>query len=177
MRIAQEEGGVVGGHELGAVEGVKAPPEGGYFFFGLQESLGREGPQAADDPGLDGLQLFEEKGETRADLIGSGIAVVWGAAFHDVGDVYLLPGQVYGLDDASEEFPGPADKGLALQIFIPARALSYEDETCVGIARAEDQVVSPLMELAPGTRSQLLPDTVEGQRRMCLTLGEEGMDS
>ena len=94
---------MVGGHELGAVVWVEAAPEGGNFFFGLQEGLGGEGPEGADNLRPDGLQLLEEEGEAGVDLVGPRIAILRRAAFHDVGDVYLLPRQVYGLDDTGWE--------------------------------------------------------------------------
>jgi len=161
---------VVGGHEFGAFVCVEAPPEGGYPLLGPQEGLGGKGPEAADELWSDGLQLFEEEGKAGLDLIGSGIAVIRGAAFHDVGDVYLLSRQVYGLDDAGEELPRPADEGFALEVFFSAGSLSHKYECGMGIARAEDQVVSPFMEAAPGTLSQLLSDAVECQAFFPFTL-------
>ena len=174
--ISQEEGGVVGGHEFGAVVRVKTSPEGGYFFFGLQEGLGREGPQGANNFGPNGLQLFEEKGEAGLNLIGSGIAVVRGAAFHDVGDVYLLPRQVDGLNDAGEKFPGPANKGLALEVLVSARPFSNKDEAGVGVSFAEDQVVSSLMEPAPGALSYFPSYYIEIQYGSFFLLRKEGID-
>jgi hypothetical protein len=142
---------------------VEVSPEAGDPLLGPQEGLGGKGPEAADDPGPDGLQLLEEKGETGLDLVWFGIAIMGGAAFYNVGDVYLLSLQVYGLDDTGEELPRPADKGFALQVFISARALSYKDEGGMGVTFTEDQVVSPLIEPTPGALTQLLSDGIERQ--------------
>jgi hypothetical protein len=177
LRVAQEKGRVIRGHKLGTLIGVEASPEEGDPLLGTQEGLGRKGPEAADDPWFDSLQLFEEKGEAGLDLVRFGIAIVRGAAFHDVGDIYLLSGQLYGLNDTGEEFPRPADKGFALQIFFSARALSDKDECGMGVAFAEDYVVSFLMESAPGALPQLLSDAIEGQMFSPGALCEEGVDA
>ena len=168
---------MVGGHELGAFVIVETPSEGGDPLFGFQEGLGGKGSEGADDSWFDGLQLFDEKGETGLDLIGSGITVIGGTAFYDVGDVYLISGQFYGLNDTSEKFPCPADKGLALEVLFSARTLSYKDEGGMGVAFAEDHVVSPLMESAPSALPQLLSDAIEVQVFSSFALREEGLNT
>src|SRR4030042_263196 len=163
LRVAQEEGGVVGGHELGALVGVEFAPEQGDPLLGLQQSLGGEGSEGANDLGPDGLQLLAEKGKAGSDLIGLRVAVLRGAAFHDVGDVYFFSRQVYGLDDAGEERSCLPDKGSPLQVLFPARGLSYKDEHGMGVALAEDQALSPLMETAPGAIPYRASCCLEGQ--------------
>jgi len=162
---------VVGRHELGALVGVKFAPEQGYPLLGLKKGLGGEGAEGADDLGSDGLQLLSEKGEAGSDLIGLRIAVLRGAAFHDVSDVYLLPPEVYGLDDAGEELPCLPDKGPALEVLFSARGLSYKDEHGMGVALAEDQALSPLMETAPGAIPQVAAYGLEGDEGPCLSPG------
>ena len=154
---------MIRGHEFGAMVYVKMPPEGGDPLFGPQEGLCGKGPEGADDFWFDNLQLLDQKGEARLDLIGSGITIIGGAAFHDIGDIYILSRQVYSLDDAGEELPGPADKRFALLILVSARALSHKDEGGMGVAIAEDQAVSHFMEPAPSALSQLLSDALECQ--------------
>ena len=105
---------MVGGHEFGTLVWVKTPSEGGDPLLGSQKGLGGEGPEGTNDFWFDNLQLLKEKGEAGLDLIRSGIAIVRRTAFYDVGDVYLLSRQVYGLDDTGEEFSCPADERLAL---------------------------------------------------------------
>jgi hypothetical protein len=146
-------------------------PEQGDPLLCLKQGLGGEGPEGADDPGPDGLQLFAKKGETGLDLIGLRIAVLRGAAFYDVGDIYLLSPHVYGLDDAGEELSCLADKGPPLQVLFPARGLSYKDERGLGITLAEDQALSPFMETTPGAISQLAAYDLEGDGGPCLPAG------
>ena len=168
---------MIRGHELGTVVCVEASPEARDPLLGPQECLGGKGPKAADDLGPDGLQLFEENGEAGLDLIGSGIAILRRAAFHNVSDVYLLSLQVYGLNDAGEEFSCPTDKRFALQILFSTRPLSHKDEGGMGVARAEDKMVSTLIEPTPGTLTQFLSDSIEVQVFSPIDLSEEGVDA
>ncbi len=171
LGVAQEEGGVVGGHELGALVGVEFAPEEGDPLLGLQQSLGGEGSEGTNDLGPDGLQLLAKEGKAGSDLIGLRVAVLGGAAFHDVGDVYLVSRQVYGLDDAGEERSCLSDKGSPLQVLFPARGLSYKDERGMGVALTKDQALSPLMETAPGAIPQFASYGLEGDEGPCLPPG------
>jgi hypothetical protein len=176
LRVSQKKGGVVGGHEPGAVVGVELASEDRDALRGLQQGLGGEGPQGADDLGSDGVQLLAEEGEAGLDLIGLRVAVLRRAAFYDVGDVDLFSREVYGLDDTGKELPCLADKGPPLQVLFPARGFSHKDDHGMGIPFAKDHALSALMEPAPGTIPHFSFDSIEAQGCAGVPLREEGID-
>ncbi len=91
---------MIGGHHLDSAVGMKAPPQLGDLFIGLEKGLGSKGPQGTDNLGLDDLHLFPQEGLTGNDLVPLGISVTGRAAFNDIGNVDLLPPKANGVDDS-----------------------------------------------------------------------------
>jgi hypothetical protein len=75
-------------------------------------------------------------------------AIFGRAAFDDVADVNVGPTETHCLDHLREKFSGAADEWFALNVFVAARAFSYEDELRFWIADAEDDLCPSLVEFA-----------------------------
>jgi len=105
---------MIRGHERNSPVLVKPSPEKRNLLFGLEESLGRESPQGADQFGPDDFELFDEKRLTGVDFLRFGISVPRGTALDDVGNVDLLPAELDGLDDFGKKLSGQPDKRFSL---------------------------------------------------------------
>ena len=139
--LAEEEGGVEGGHEVDAVEGAPLAPLAGDGESGvLEEVLGGGGAEGDDDGGADDVDLAEEEGHEELGFLGCGDAVAGGPDLADVADVDLLAGEAHGGDLLVEQLAGPADEGAGLEVLVGAGRLADEHEGGVGVALAEDDV-------------------------------------
>ena len=133
-------------HQLDAVIVVPSSAKLGDRGLHAEKGLHRELPQRDDDLGADQLELPEEEGLAARDLVGLRVPVVGRPTLDDVGDVDVLPPDLHPLgDDLGQQLAGPADERLPLQVLVPARRLTDEDETGTRIAHAEDNLLAPLL--------------------------------
>ncbi len=136
------------GVDAGAGERELAAAQLGDALLGVEQQLRREVAQRHDDARADQLELTVEPGCARLDLVGLRIAVARRAALHDVGDVHVVAREAHALDELGEELAGATDEGLALEVFLLARALADEQQVGVGTADAEHHLRPPRRELA-----------------------------
>jgi hypothetical protein len=131
--ISRKEHGSIGSERKGATAQAGDP------LRCIEEETGREVAKRYDDPRRDQGQLLVQKRPTGRDLVGQRIPVARRTAFHDIGDVDLIPAQTGLLQKQPvEELPRSTDEGTALQVLFPPRPLAYHHEVGVGIPLTED---------------------------------------
>src|SRR6185312_3394198 len=173
-RRAQEERGVVRGHERDALVLLPGAAEARDGRVRAQEALRGELAERDDHARADGRELLLEEGLALGDLVGLGVAVARRAALQDVADVDVAAGEAHGFDHLGQELAGGADERLAGAIFVGAGRFADEDEGGVGVADAVDDVGALAGELAALAVAELLADGGElgrahafGGRRDC----------
>src|SRR3990172_606710 len=107
---------MIGRKDLDPRKGVGPSAEGSNFFIGLKKGLGGKCSQGADDPGLNGLDLFQEKRVTAFYLIRFRVSILGGAAFNDIGNINFIPLNRYGLQDLRQELTCSPHKRFSLNI-------------------------------------------------------------
>ena len=101
MGISQEKGRMIGGHHLNSAAREEPSSQLGDLFIGLEQGLGRESPQGADDFGLDNLKLFVEERFTGSDFFLLRISIMGRSTFNNIGNIDLFPPEANGIDDSS----------------------------------------------------------------------------
>ena len=91
-RIAQQSRGVISDDERYAVVFVDKTTELADRSFGVQESLGSEGPKSNNDFRLDQLELSDQIRAASFDFFGPRVSVSGRAMFEDVANEDLLTG-------------------------------------------------------------------------------------
>ncbi len=139
--IAEQVSGVIGDHGFGAVIVVPSAAKIAHGTLGLEEALGGDPSEAANNLRGDDLQLLLENGQTAGHLGRSGVAVSGGSALEDVTDVDVVAGEAHAFgEDVVEELSGASDKGQALLVLIVTGGLADEDQSGVRIALAKNRV-------------------------------------
>ena len=108
--------------------------------LGAQHKLRSKVPQADKDVRPHGTDLLAQEGRAGRNLLGLGVTVSGRAALHHVGNVDLVARKAGNREERVELVPGGTHEGLALQVFISARALAHEHNARVGIAHAKHEV-------------------------------------
>src|SRR6266540_897814 len=104
------------------------------------QELRGEVPERRDQLRLDQLDLAEEVRLAGLDLVRLRIAVARRAALDHVRDVHVLARQADPLEELVEELARLADERIALLVFVEARGLPDEQEVCVGVSDAENDL-------------------------------------
>ncbi len=99
---------------------------------------------------------------TGGDFVFLRLAILGRAALHHVADVNVFSLQPHGFDHLRQQFSGAPDERQSLRIFIGARTFADKDEFGLGIPVAEDNLVSPLVQLASRALAKVLANP--GQR-------------
>lgn len=150
-RVAQQVGGMPGGHDLNAAILVKAATELSNGGFRSENRLGGHRPKAADNFRPDAFELPEQERRTGGDLVLFWRAIARRTTLHDVADVHLLSGELNSLDNLGEQLPRSPYERQALKIFISPRSLTYEDESGLRSTGAKDDVGSSGAKFAAPT--------------------------
>lgn len=145
--VFEQVGGVEGGHDGDAVEGLPLPG------FGLdvlvaKQGVGRESAERDDDFWLEGVDLLEQKRRALLDFVVLGVAILGRAAFEDVGQIDVFSLKPHGDDHLVEELAGVAYEGLSLLVFVCPRGFADEHQACVGVAGSKDDLGAVLAESA-----------------------------
>ena len=146
--VAEEVGGVEGGHEGDAAVGLPVAAEAGDAVGFAEQALDGGGAEGDHDLGLDEVDLVVEPGDAGGHFGGGGFAVAGGlargvgAALEDVGDEDLFAAEPHGDDDLGEQLAGLADKRLPPGILIRPRSLSDEHEPGMDVTHPEDDGVA-----------------------------------
>ena len=159
--IAEEVGGMIGGHQFCAAEIEPLAAEFGDALGGLQQGLRGAAAKRADHFGFDGVNLAHQEWGAGGDFVFFGKAIFRGATFYYVGDVDVFALQAHGFDHVGEKFSGTADERFAAEIFVTARAFADEHQVGVGIASAEDDLGAAFVELAAGAVADVFADSRE----------------
>src|SRR5579863_9040042 len=146
--IAKQVRRMIGGDEFRAVVVEPLAAESGNAQRGLEHRLRGATAEATNHPGLDHAELANEIGRAGCDFVLFRQAIFGRTAFHDVADVNIRTAKAHRLDHLREEFPGAADEGLALLVFVAAGTFTDENELRLRIADAEDDVGASLVEFA-----------------------------
>ena len=112
------------------------------------KKLRREVAQRGNDLRLDQLDLPEEVGLTRLDLVWHRIAIPRRAAFQDIGHKDHVPFQPDAAEKLVEQLPGLPDEREALLVLVEARCFADEHQVGVRVAVSEDDLRPPLRETA-----------------------------
>ena len=147
--VAQQGGGVEGGHHQHAVFLEELPVLLGDLDVGLDQLHGGHPAQAHQNLGPEQGELVAQPADAGLLLLGEGVPVLRGPALDDIGDVDVaLPVQVHRRQELIQVLAGPAHKGLSLQVLVLARALSHEHHLGLGVAHPEHHVVAGLAKAA-----------------------------
>ena len=103
------------------------------------------------------VNLTEQEGLARADLVRFWIPILWWTTLDDVRNIHVVTRQIDRLDDLRQQLPGAANERNPLAIFVPAGRFTNEHQVCVGIAHAEDKGCPCCMQLTSRTLAQLVP--------------------
>jgi hypothetical protein len=126
------------------------------------QQLRREVPEAADHLGPDQVELPEQVVLAGVDLLRQGVAVPRRAAFEDVRNEHVRPGQPDLLQQLVEQPPRLAHEWQAALVLAGAGGLADEHQVGVGVARAEHHGLARGGELgALLAGAGLLPDGLE----------------
>ena len=107
--------------------------------------------------GRDEIDLLFEKRFAGRDFVGFGIAVFRRAAFHHIGNVNVLPPQSHPFgNNVRQELSSPADKRLALKIFVTPRPLTDNISLAWGLPTPKTILVLPAQTLQRRT----IPDSI-----------------
>jgi len=128
---------------------------------GVDESLGGETAEGADDFGVDECDLGEEMVAAGIDFGGLGIAVSGGPALDDIGDEDVSAVDADLLELLGEEAAGGADEGASLAVLVAARGLADEDDVGGGCALAGDGAGAALREGAEPAGADLGVDLLQ----------------
>ena len=135
--VPQHVGGMKGREDPQAVGQLDAAPDLGDSGLAVEERLGRDVAQRAEELRLDELDLLHQVGHAGGHLVELGRAVVRRAALENVGDVHPIPLHPDLHERLRQELTGPTDEGLALKILIAAGRLAHEHERRVQGAHSE----------------------------------------
>lgn len=114
--------------------------------FLVQKRLGRKIAQGANHAGLDHLDLFPEIRQTGIDLVRLGVSVLRRAAFDHIGDIDVFALQADAAQEIRKQFPGRANEGPVLKVFILAGRLADEHDLGIGVAFAEHDMCARLAQ-------------------------------
>jgi hypothetical protein len=146
--IAQQIGGVIGGHQFSAAKFEPLAAELRDAAVRRENGL-RGGASEADDYfWRDGINLAQEEWRTLLDFVSFRRAIFRRAAFDDVADVNVLALQAHRFNHLRQKFSSAANEGKALHVFIVAGAFADENELGFGIAVAEDDFIPRGMKFA-----------------------------
>ena len=148
-------------------EVVEAPAQFGHWCVDGEQILRRDRTQSDDDFRLDDRDLPHQKRQAGVTFIALRSAVSRRTALNDVGNVDVFAADAHRFDHVVEQLTGTTDKGLALQVFISARAFPDEHEFRTRIADSEDDLLaSLLMELAALAVAEVFADQLERSNRV-----------
>src|SRR5215207_911828 len=94
------------------------------------------------------LELPMETGNTRRDLIGQGLPILWRTTLDDVRDVHRTPRNFNSLENGIEQLAGLSHEWPAGGVFRGARTLADEHEPRLRIAFARHRVGTMRAEIA-----------------------------
>src|SRR5262245_18853983 len=178
--IAQEKRGMKGGNQHGVAEGMDASAELADRFLRAQQRLRRDAAERQHDLRLDDGELVGQERRTCRELIGFGIPIARRPAQNCVGDEDVgLARQIHGGQHLREQLAGATDERQPLRVFVGARALADHDELLRRVAGAEDNVSSPLTQLAltAGLQRLFLAPQRFGRRQQVFTLERQRLDT
>src|SRR3989304_8430654 len=161
--VAEEIRRMVGDEEGDPLVVVEFPAELRERHLGLKQVGGRDGTKGTDELGLDGLELGDQEGLARRNLVWFGGAVVGRPGLEDIADIDLFALQPDRLDHPRQKLAGPANKRLSLRVLIGPRRFADEDQICLGVADPEDDLRPVRVEFAPPAVPEDPPDLLEAQ--------------
>src|SRR5215213_10093927 len=160
--LPQHVGGMEGRHRLYAVYVVPLAAVFGDAEVLVYDGLCGGASQTEHDLRFDRLDLALQVGIAGPDLTRLRLAVFHpaalfdgGAALHDVGQVDLLSGQVYGRQDVVEQLARPPHEGQPRGVLVLAGPLADEHEGRVGVPRGEYRVGAGFRQVAFGAHGDL----------------------
>ena len=109
---------MIGAEHPDSLKIVKPPPQPPNRGWRIEQILGGDRSQAADELGLDQLQLPPQKMPTIGRFLRRGVAIPWWSAFENIQYVNLFASKLAGSQNAIQELTCFAHKGLPLPIFV-----------------------------------------------------------
>lgn len=101
-----------------------------------------------DDLGFDKADLAIKVFAASFHFARVGVAIIWGSAFHHIGDVYLFSVKVNGCQEFFQKLARGAYKGASLPVLVEARAFPYEHQISVLGAFAGNGIRPPFSKTA-----------------------------
>jgi hypothetical protein len=139
---------VVGYHQFGATAGMEAASKFSQGTMLSQERLDRHLAKGKDERWSDDTDLVEQEGAARLDFFRAWRSVSRRATLDRTGDVHLLPRDVDSPQHLRQKFARRPHKGPALDVLLPSRGLSYQNQTRILRSLPEDDVVTVLVKAA-----------------------------
>src|SRR5262249_11187091 len=146
--IPQQERGMKRGDEHSTAIGIQAAPQLADRLARLEQGLAGHAPERQHDLRLQHGELRVEEGRAGGQLVGLRIPVAGGSALHCICNEALVARELDRFEHLRQQLAGTSDEGLALRVFVGARALADDDELGACAARAEDDRVALLAQLA-----------------------------
>src|ERR1700761_5527644 len=152
---------MVGHHELGPAATMQPPAQPAERRLDAQQvSRGRRAKRH-QYVGTNHVDLLVEEWNTGVGFFRLRDTILRRPAFHDVGDVYLLPLEPGRSNHVVEELASTADKGQALSIFIRSRPFPDEHQARVRIAVAKNYFVAAATERASSAVADFMLDQAQ----------------
>jgi len=169
---------MVGDHDADSAIIVESAAEAAQGLGRPEQCLAGDGAQAADELGLDDLQLPFEEGPAIRRFVGLRRAVLGRAALQHVQDVDIFAFQRAGLDDLVQQLPGRSDERFSLPVFVGPWGFAEETQPGFRISSPKDGLGAALRQLvAQSTVNDLAAHPIEGRRRIFLDGGNWWLDS
>src|SRR5262245_11261842 len=146
--VSQQERGMKRGDEHAVAIRMQAAAQLANRLARLQQGLAGHAAERKHDLRLQHGELGVQEGRAGRQLVGLGIPVAGWAALDRVCNKYLVARELNRFEHLRQQLAGASDEGLALCVFVGARALADDDELGAWAARAEDDRVALLAQLA-----------------------------
>src|SRR6266498_4591131 len=138
VRVAQQRGGVIGDDHRNPPEPVHAVAERPERLLRVQHGLRRGVPHREDHLRLEEVDLAEQIGHARRDLVVLRRAILARAALDHVADEHLLALELDGAEDLGQQLPRLAHERPPRFVLRPPGPLPDHDEPRVRRPRSEE---------------------------------------
>ena len=152
---------MVGNDQLATAKGVYTAAKSGERLT-LPQQIGRRGGAKRDDDFRPHhVNLAEEEWRTGICFFGLRGAVLRRTAFDHIGDIDFFAFEAHGRNHVVEQLAGATYKRQSLRIFIRTWSFAYKQQSRVGIAVGEDNLVAALVECAAGAVADFFANEIK----------------
>ena len=169
-QLASVPGGIVAANAC-RFEVVEAPAQLRHRSAHCEQRSRCHRAQRDDNLGFDHCDLAHQEGRACVAFLAFRRSIPRRTALHDIRDVNLPPLDPHRLEHVIEQLPSAAHEGLALLVFIGARALADKHQFGLRIPHAKNDLLpSLLVQRAARAVAQVFADQLQRLRRIAHTL-------